>query len=161
MADSTSDDRATHVVASYATYDAACRAIDVMSRGDFPVERVTIAAGNVRFVEHVTRRPGYGSAAATAASTGAVTGVVLGFVLGLFSVSTPITSGLILAAWGALLGAVIGAAVGALGHLLQPRSGSSGSVHTLQAGRYDVVAPADLADEARRLLAQPRQRRAA
>jgi hypothetical protein len=154
-------DRPTHAVASYATYDAARRAIEYLTGNDFPVERLAIVAGGLRFVEQVTGRSGYGNAAASGASAGAVTGAVLGFVLGLFSLVTPLTSGLILAMWGALLGAAIGAAVGMIGHALSAGSAGFSSVGGLQAGRYDVVAPADIAPEARRLLAQAPERRVA
>jgi uncharacterized protein YqgC (DUF456 family) len=109
----------------------------------------------------VTGRSGYGSAAAGGASAGAVTGAVLGFVLGVFSLVTPLTSGMILAMWGALLGAVIGTAVGMIGHALSAGPAGFSSVGSLQAGRYDVVAPVDIAPEAQRFLAQPPERRAA
>jgi hypothetical protein len=161
MSDSANTDRSTHVVASYTTYDAARRAVDFLTGKDFPVERLAIIAGDLRFVEQVTGRPGYGRAAANGASAGAVTGAVLGFVLGVFSLITPLTSGLILAMWGALLGAVIGAAVGVIGHALSAGSRTFSSVGSLQAGRYDIVAPADIAVEAQRLLVQRRGRRAA
>jgi hypothetical protein len=154
-------DRPTQSVASYTTYDAARRAIEYLTGKDFAVERLAIVAGDLRFVEQVTGRSGYGSAAASGASAGAVTGAVLGFVLGVFSLITPLTSGLILATWGALLGAVIGAGVGLIGHALSAGPAAFSSVASLQAGRYDVVAPADIAPEAQRLLAQAPERRVA
>lgn len=161
MSYSANADRPTHVVASYTTYDAAHRAVDLLAGKDFPVERVAIVAGDLRFVEQVTGRSGYGSAAAGGASVGAVTGAVLGLVLGLFSLVTPLSSGLILAIWGALLGAVIGAAVGLIGRALSARSTGFSSVGSLQAGHYDVMAPADTAAQAQRLLVQLPERRAA
>lgn len=66
------------------------------------------------------------------------------------------STGLALAFWGLLLGALAGGLVGLLGHALAGRRRDFSSTATLDAGRYDVMAPADVAGDARRRLAVPR-----
>jgi hypothetical protein len=51
MSESANADRPTQAVASYTSYDAAHRAVDYLSGKDFPVERLAIVAGDLRFVE--------------------------------------------------------------------------------------------------------------
>jgi hypothetical protein len=151
----------SEVVASYPTYAEAQRAVDFASDRRFPVERLAIVAGDLRFVEQVTGRRGYGSAALDGATSGAVTGAFLGFVLGLFSLVTPLTSGLVLAFWGLLIGAVTGALVGLLVYALAGGRRDFSSVGGFQADRYDIVAAADVAAQARQLLAELPQPRVA
>lgn len=43
-------------IATFATYGEAQRAVDYLSDRKFPVERVSIVAEGIRFVEHVTGR---------------------------------------------------------------------------------------------------------
>jgi hypothetical protein len=106
-------------VASFATYAEAAEAINRLAERGFPVENVTIVAGDLRFVEYVTGRRGYGQAALEAAGAGAVTGAVVGFVLGMLTPLAPLRAGAALALWGLLLGAIVGAGVGLLGHALE------------------------------------------
>src|ERR671920_2118231 len=85
------------VVASYGTYAEAQRAVDHLSDERFPVERVSIVAEDLRFVEQVTGRRGYGQAALGGAASGAVVGAFFGFFLGLLNIFDPVASALILA----------------------------------------------------------------
>jgi hypothetical protein len=96
------------------------------------------------------------AAALDAAPIGAVTGALVGFLLGVFNQIAPLSTGLALAFWGLLLGALFGALVGVFGHALAGRRRDFSSMATLDAGRYDVMAPANVAGEARRMLASPR-----
>ena len=50
-------------IASYDSYAEAQKAVDSLSDEGFPVERVSIVAEDLRFVEQVTGRRGYGQAA--------------------------------------------------------------------------------------------------
>src|SRR5690606_4643963 len=130
------------------------RAIDFAADRRFPVERLAIAAGDLRFIERVTGRLDYGTAAANGAASGALTGAFLGFVLGLFSLVTPLASGLVLALSGLVAGAVIGAIVGLLAHAATGGRRDFSSISGFDAGRYDVVAASDVAEQARRLLSE-------
>src|SRR4051794_16070453 len=60
------------MVASYDSYPEAQRAVDYLSDRRFPVERVAIVAEDLRFVEQVTGRMGYGKAALQGAGLGAL-----------------------------------------------------------------------------------------
>jgi hypothetical protein len=66
----------------------------------------------------------------------------------------PASTALALAFWGLMLGAIVGAFAGALGHALGGRRHDFASERILDAGRYDVMAPPQVAGEARRLLAE-------
>jgi hypothetical protein len=147
-------------VASFATYLEAEQAINSLAERGFPVEQVTIVAGDLRFVEHVTGRRGAGQAALEAAGAGAVTGALVGFVLGMLTPLAPLRAGAALALWGLVLGAIVGAGVGLLGYALEtPREFKS--IRALEARRYDLVAPPEHAAEARRVLGDVPRRAAA
>ena len=105
---------------------------------------------------HIDRLAASGGETSEAAvfHVGAITGVFIGFILGLFSLLTPISSGVTLALWGLVTGAVIGALVGLLVHSLADGRRNVSSVSSLRAGRYDVVATADVVERARRLLSE-------
>ena len=149
--------RPVEVVASYASYEEAERAVNLLAERGLPVTGVTIVAGDLRFVEQVTGRRGYGSAAVESAGAGALTGAFVGFVLGLFNPVAPLSASIALAVWGLALGAVIGAIVGLIGHAAGRRRDFS-SVRSLDARRYDVMAPSEAAAEARRVLAATARR---
>jgi len=149
----------SEIVASFETYAEAQGAVDFAADRGFPVERLAIVAGDLRFVEGVTGRVGYGTSALNGAASGAVAGAFLGFVLGIFSLVAPLTSGFLLAFWGLVIGAVIGAIVGLLVHALSGGRRDFSSVAGFQAGRDDVVAESAVAEQARRLF--PERRRAA
>jgi len=139
-------------VMSFATYVDAQRAIEALGRGTFPVDRLAIVGADLRTVERLTGRRAYASTIAYHASSGAGVGAFLGFVLGLFGMVAPLVSALRLAVWGLVLGTLLGVCMGAVIHAtLGPRREFS-SVARLEARRYELMAPADLADEARRLL---------
>jgi hypothetical protein len=98
------------VVASYDSYPEAQRAVDYLSDRRFPVERVAIVAEDLRLVEQVTGRIGYGRAALQGAGLGAIIGFIIGFFIGLFSFYVAIL-------W-LIYGAIIGLIVGLIGHAL-------------------------------------------
>jgi hypothetical protein len=106
------------VVASYDSYPEAQRAVDYLSDRRFPVERVAIVAEDLRLVEQVTGRMGYGQAALQGAGLGALIGLVFGFLLGLFSFFNPVVSALYLGIIWLIYGAIIGLIVGLIGHAL-------------------------------------------
>jgi uncharacterized membrane protein len=141
------------VVASYDSYVEAQRAIDYLSDEEFPVERVSIVAEDLRFVEQVTGRKGYGQAALQGAGSGAVVGVFFGFFLGLFSLIDPVISALVVALYGLVFGAIVGAIAGLISHALSGGQRDFSSVGGMEASRYNVMADEEVAEEASRLLA--------
>ena len=132
------------VVASYDSYPEAQRAVDYLSDERFPVERVAIVAEDLRLVEQVTGRVGYGRAALQGAGLGAVLGFIIGFFIGLFSFYIAIL-------W-LIYGAIIGLIVGLIGHALSGGQRDFSSIGGIQAGRYNVMADEGVANEASELL---------
>src|SRR5215211_2357957 len=136
------------IVASYDSYAEAQRAVDYLSDERFPVERVSIVAEDLRFVEQVTGHRGYGQAALGGAASGAVVGAFFGFFLGLLNIFDPVASALILALYGLIFGAILGAILGLISHALMGGQRDFSSISGMEAGRYNVMA----AEEASRLL---------
>jgi hypothetical protein len=143
------------VVASYDSYPEAQRAVDYLSDERFPVERVAIVAEDLRLVEQVTGRRGYGQAALQGAGSGALIGLIFGFFLGLFNVVDPLVSAFFLGIVWLIYGAIIGLIVGLIGHALSGGQRDFSSIGGIQAGRYNVMADEEVADEASQLLARP------
>ncbi len=152
-----------HVVESYTDYGDAEHAVDRLSDDGFPVERLTIVARDLKLVENIVGRRGYGDASRGGAVTGGVVGALLGFVFGVLSWVDPLISGLSLAFAGFFVGMVVGVAVGLLAHWLSAGRRDFSSVSSLRASRYDVVAdnPERAEQAARRLEASSRGRSAA
>jgi hypothetical protein len=132
------------VVASYESYPEAQRAVDYLSDERFPVERVAIVAEDLRLVEQVTGRIGYGRAALQGAGLGAVIGFIIGLFISLFSLYVAILY--------VIYGAIIGLLVGLVGHALSGGQRDFSSIGGIQAGRYNVMADEEVADEASQLL---------
>ena len=142
------------VVDSYGSYAEAQRAVDYLSDEGFPVERISIVGEDLRFVEQVTGRMGYGQAALQGAGSGAVIGAFFGFFLGLLSLIDPLVSALVVALYGLIFGAILGAILGLISHALSGGQRDFSSVGGMEAGRYNVMADEEVAEEASRLLAQ-------
>lgn len=147
------------VVASYSSYEEAQRAVDYLSDEGFSVQRVSIVAEDLRFVEQVTGRKGYGQAALEGAGLGALVGAFFGFFLGMFSLVDPLVSALILVLYGLIFGAIVGAMAGLILHTLSRGHRDFSSVRGMQAGRYKVMADEEVAEEASRLLTSYSTRR--
>jgi hypothetical protein len=144
-------------VASYRTYPEAERAVALLAERMLPVEGVSIVAADLKFVEQVTGRRGFAAAAFDGVGVGAVTGAIIGLVLGIMTPVAPAVAGMALTLWGLAVGAVIGVVIGLLGHALGGQRDFF-SVRSLNAGRFDVLAPPEITAEARRLLAETSRR---
>ncbi len=145
-------------VVSYESYEEAQRAVDHLSDEGFAVDRLSIVAEGLRFVERVTGRISYFGAAFRGAGSGAVVGALFGFFFGLFDLIDPLVSALALAFWGLVFGIVIGAIIGLISHALSRGERDFSSVGGMEADRYIVVADdEEVAEEASRMLADPRR----
>ncbi|MEU3859456.1 general stress protein [Streptomyces sp. NPDC028722] len=76
--------------ASNATYQEAERAVDHLADQGFPVQKVAITGRDVRLVEQVIGRVGYGAAALHGAATGALPGALVGWIFGLLNWRSPL-----------------------------------------------------------------------
>ncbi|MFH9224349.1 general stress protein [Streptomyces lydicus] len=144
--------RDRRTVASYPTYPEAERAIDYLSDQGFPVERTAIIGHDLQLVEQVVGRVGFGRAALSGAASGALPGALIGWLFGLLDWLNPVLSSLLLALYGLIFGAVIGALLGLLLHSMQRGRHDFASVRAMQPSRYEVMADAEVADQAAKLL---------
>jgi hypothetical protein len=144
---------ARRTIAAYPTYEEAERAVDHLADRGFPVERVSIVGRGLHFVEQVTGRMGYPEAALRGAVSGALVGALVGWVFGIFNWFEPLVAAAWLALDGLWFGAVVGALIGLVMHALTRGRRDFTSVAGMSADSYEVVADADVAEEAARLLA--------
>ncbi len=124
--------------------------MDSLSDEGFPVERLAIVGSDLRLVERVTGRLTYARAARDGVASGAFTGALFGLILGLFVVDD--TDALVLFLYGVVIGAALGAAFGLVGYAFTAGARDFTSASGMEAGRYEVVADEEVADEARRLI---------
>ena len=106
------------------------------------------------YVEDVTGRRGYRRAAAEGAATGALIAGFVGVLFGLLNWFDPLISALLLGIYGIVFGAAFGAILGLVAHWTTRGARDFSSVRSMRAQRYDVLAAADVADEARARIAR-------
>lgn len=140
------------VIASYATYQDAERAVDYLSDNEFPVQRVAIIGHGLRSVEQVTGRLTMWGSAGRSALTGAVLGALFGWIFGAFNWINPLISSALLALYGAIFGAVLGGVFGLVSHAMTGGRRDFSSVSGLQAESYDVIADTQVGPRAAQLL---------
>jgi hypothetical protein len=143
---------ARRTIASYPSYEQAEAAVDHLADSGFPVERVSIVGRGLHYVERVTGRFGYGDAALRGALSGAIAGALIGWLFGVFDWFNPLVAAAWLAFDGLWFGAVVGALLGLLMHALTRGRRDFASVAGMRADRYDVIADAEVAEEAARIL---------
>ena len=141
-------------VAVYDRYSDAERAVDYLSDHDFPVERASIVGRDLRWVEEVTGRMTYGTAALRGAFSGALVGVLVGWLFGVFDWFNPVVAAGWLALDGLWFGAVVGALAGLLAHALSGGRRDFASTTAVRPDKYEVQVDDDVAGEAGRLLAE-------
>ena len=125
-------------------------AVDFLSDNGFPVERTAIIGSDLRMVETVLGRLTRGRAALAGAGSGAWFGLLIGLLLSLFARGSSSALALLLSALA--YGAGFGAVFGFIGHALTGGRRDFTSRSQIIAGRYDVVADPDVADEAKNML---------
>jgi hypothetical protein len=137
------------IIASFESYAAAQRAVDRLADDAFPVDRVNIVGRGLTFVENVIGRRTYGRAAGEGALGGAVLAGFLGVLFGLLDWFDPLISALLLGLYGVLFGAALGAVIGLLAHAMTEGKRDFSSIRSLSADRFDVLADAEVADDAK------------
>ena len=140
---------ASALVASFPTYAEAQSLVDTMSDQGFPVEHVRIVGENLRTVEYVTGRLNLGKAALAGAASGAWFGILIGLLLGLFTVGESWAWIMLVSL---MFGVLWGATFGVIGHWATRGERDFSSIHTVEAGRYDVYVDAEHAAEAARFI---------
>jgi hypothetical protein len=140
------------VVASYATYAEAQRAVDRLSDAGFPVEHAEIVGLDLRMVERITGRLTTLGATAAGAASGAWFGLFIGLLVGLFTTG-PEWLGLMFG--GLLIGAFWGALFGFFAHWALRGQRDFSSARAIVADRYELRVADAHAARAKELLAQP------
>jgi hypothetical protein len=149
----TFDTAGRQVIASYASYAEAERAVDYLSDAAFPVEYTDIVGRDLRLVERVTGRMTNVRAAAAGAGTGAWLGLFIGLLVGLFT-RGPVWVGLILG--GLVIGALWGAVFGFVAHWTMRGRRDFASARGLVADRYELTVADAYAEVAQQLLSRSR-----
>jgi hypothetical protein len=140
------------VVASYSSYREAERAVDHLSDNRFPVERVSIVGRDLEYVEQVTGRMTYGSAALRGALSGAMVGLLVGWLFSIFNWFDPVIGWGWLILHGLWFGTLVGALFGLLSHALTGGRRDFASIGSMRANRYELIVDEEVADRAERLI---------
>lgn len=138
-------------IGSYGKYEEAQSAVDHLADNEFPVQEVTIVGVDLMLVERVTGRLNWARVLGGGAASGAWFGLFVGLILGLFSEQGlwlyPVLVGL-----GA--GVLFGLIFAAVGYASTRGRRDFSSASQLVAGRYDVLAQPEHAEQGRDMLAR-------
>lgn len=136
-------------VGSYQTYEAAKQAVDLLVANEgFTVQAISIVGSDLSSVERVTGRTSFGRAALN----GVMTGVMIGLFMSLmWMIVNPITSFLVLVGI-FLLSIAFGVIWALIVYAMTPNKREFTSVMQLTAGRFDLVVPNELANDAASIL---------
>jgi hypothetical protein len=135
-------------IASYGSYAEAQRAVDALADQRFPVERLAIVGSDLRLVEQVTGRMTWSRAALAGLTSGALFGGLFGWIFAILASDDTDSSTFGIFLYGLIAGAVIGLIFGLIGYALTGGRRDFSSVSGMQAGRYEVLADAEVADDA-------------
>jgi hypothetical protein len=135
------------IIARYATYLEAQRAVDYLSDQAFPVQFVTIVGTGLRMVERVTGRLTYGKVAGASALSGAWLGLFFGLVISLFGNGS---NGILLPA--ILFGAGFGILWGLITYAFTGGRRDFTSQSQVVASEYEVLCLPEQSGRARELL---------
>jgi hypothetical protein len=150
-------------LASFKSYTEAVAYVEKLIENEFPAKLVSIIGSDLKTVENLRGKLGYGRVSLSGALTGSWIGMFFGL---LFGATGPLNEQMLLTNIGA--GIVIGAGVGMLINILRfsltknKRSFISGQ--TVVAKKYEVIVPADqlaLAKQAASKKASPKSEKSA
>jgi hypothetical protein len=143
---------ARRVVASYAGYRDAEKAVDYLADNRFPVEHVAIVGRELELVQQVTGRMTALDAAARGALTGAVTGLLIGWLFAIFTWFDPrIASGWLIID-GLWFGTLVGIVMGLVMYLIAKPRRRFDAVSSMQPAYFDIAVDELYADDAARML---------
>ena len=136
------------VVASFATYEAAQKAVSTLIAADIPARDIAIVGQGLRSIERITGRLGYASAARTGAINGVLLGLLFSAILVLGSPTVPIQAFV-----GVLfVGVAIGMLMSIIAFALVRRRRDFASVMQVLADRYEVSVADGSVQRARQVL---------
>lgn len=136
------------VVASFATYEAAQKAVSTLIAADVPARDIAIVGQGLRSIERITGRLGYASAARTGAINGVLLGLLFSAILVLGSPTVPIQAFV-----GVLfVGVAIGMLMSIIAFAFVRRRRDFASVMQVLADRYEVSVADGSVQRARQVL---------
>ncbi|SEF04134.1 hypothetical protein SAMN04489740_3953 [Arthrobacter alpinus] len=141
-------------IGSYISYLDAQKAVDYLADEKFPVRHVSIVGNDLKIVERVTGKLSYPRVALTGAMTGAWFGLFIGVMLSFFDSASNAGAPYVNVFTAVLLGAALWMLFAIIGYAAQRGKRDFTSTNQVLASSYDVIVTADVAGEARRLLAQ-------
>jgi hypothetical protein len=143
---------ARRVVASYASYRDAEKAVNYLADNRFPIEHVAIVGRELELVQQVTGRLTALDAAARGAVSGAMTGVLIGWLFAAFTWFDPrIASGWLIID-GLWFGTLVGTLMGLVMYLVTKSRRRFDAVSMMQPEYFDVAVDESYADDAARML---------
>ncbi len=148
----------TAIVATFARYEGAQRAVDTLSDEGFDVARSAIVWNGLRRVEYVTGRQTVATAALRGAGAGAYFAAFFGLLVALFVETEDLAEVLGIVLSYLVIGALIGAAWFAFGHWSTRGKRDFSAVGAFEAETYDVRVPMDQRADAERVLGVERTR---
>lgn len=141
-------------IGSYTSYLDAQKAVDYLADEKFPVRHVSIVGNDLKIVERVTGKLSYPRVALTGAMTGAWFGLFIGVMLSFFDSASNAGAPYLNVFTAVLLGAALWMLFAIIGYAAQRGKRDFTSTNQVLATSYDVIVTADVAADARRLLAQ-------
>lgn len=142
-------------IATYDEYEAAQKAVTKLIEAEVPARQISIVWANLRAVEMVTGRLGYGRAAWSGALNGAMLGLLFGAIYTLLSPQASLQ----LLVGCMLVGTALGMVMQLLSYRMVRRRREYSSTTQPVADHYEVAVAAEHASAARRILGQqPRTR---
>jgi hypothetical protein len=148
----------TAIVATYARYDRAQRAVDALSDAGFDVSRSAIVWNGLKRVEHVVGRQTVATAALKGAGAGAWFAGFFGLLVAIFVDTNGIGEALGIVGAYLLLGAIVGAVWFGFAHWQTHGRRDFATLSTFEAESYDVRVPVDQRVDAERILGVTRSR---
>lgn len=138
------------VLAQYTNYREAVRAVEQLVENGFPASMISIIGSDLKTVETLKGKLGYGRVALSGAVTGSWVGLFFGLVFGATSsteqvVVTNLTAGIV-------IGAGIGMLLNVIRFSMAKNKRSFISAQAVVAKKYDVVVPVGQLNEAKKAI---------
>lgn len=145
-------------VGVYTSYSDAQKDVDSLSDQNFPVANLAIVGTDLKLVERVTGRKTWGTVLSQGVTSGLSTGLMVALIMWLIM---PGSNFLSLFALALGIGISIGVGFGALGYAMSRGQRDFTSVSQVVPSKYEILCEHKFAAQARQLLAQTPQGRAA
>ena len=136
-------------VGVFPTYDEAQRVVDFLADARFPVENLCIVGTDLRSIERVLGRRGWGSVIGTGVQSGLSTGLMITLLFWLFQPNQNI---ILLAIYALMIGIVVGIVFSVIGYWMSQGKRDFTSVSQTVATKYEVLAEHKVAGQARELI---------